>query len=78
MNTQPNDPATGFAIPGDESRGWAPESVTGLTKREYFAAMAMQGLIDNDVNPAYYINRAEEAVQMADALITALNENQND
>ncbi len=49
----------------------------GLTKREYFAAMAMQGIIaahnihatgiDNEVN-------AKTAVNAADALIDALNE----
>ena len=53
----------------------------GLTKREYFAAMAMQGLI-NENHPAQIINEKSEAllneiskvsVNAADALITALN-----
>lgn len=43
----------------------------GLTKREYFAAMAMQGILENKV-PHYQL--AEKAVTMADALIKALNE----
>lgn len=49
----------------------------GLTKREYFAAMAMQGLL---TKPLYYINRGigEEAVQIADNLIEALNNEQQE
>jgi len=46
------------------SEGW-----TGLTKREYFAAMALQGLSDySDIEYS-----ADKAVKLADALITALN-----
>lgn len=46
--------------------------VSGLTKREYFAAMAMQGFMANDyrATPETF---AMKAVQMADALIAALN-----
>ena len=41
-----------------------------LTKREYFAAMAMQALI-----PIYGLNFvADKAVEMADALIEELEE----
>ena len=47
----------------------------GLTKREYFAAMAMQGLLSayygNELYPTRFAN---DSVDMADALITALNE----
>ncbi len=43
----------------------------GLTKREYFAAMAMQGLLAND--SALITNKARDAVQAADALIEILN-----
>lgn len=46
----------------------------GLTKREYFAAMAMQGLAgyvdDDQYKPAVI---ASTSVQLADALIEALN-----
>lgn len=50
----------------------------GLTKREHFAAMAMQGLVSGvnaspkiiDIRPQVF---AREAVSMADALIEALN-----
>ena len=49
---------------------------TGLTKREHFAALAMQGLL---ANPVYAETRTpvevqEWAVAAADALIAALNE----
>lgn len=47
----------------------------GLTKREYFAAMAMQGFIANHLtvgNSAVEIS--EMAVLHADCLITQLNE----
>jgi hypothetical protein len=44
----------------------------GLTKREYFAAMAMQGFISKygTVTPSFISN---ESVKYADALIEALN-----
>jgi hypothetical protein len=47
----------------------------GLTKREYFAAMAMQGLLANSFrSPTSYIeSNAEYAVNYADALIAELN-----
>lgn len=43
----------------------------GLTKREYFAAMAMQGLLARASK--YSREYAEIAVDAADALITELN-----
>lgn len=60
------------------------EGVAGLTKREYFAAMAMQGYIapyiaeDVNGNKAELVghdekNIALQAVALADALIAALN-----
>lgn len=63
MKTEPNEPiayGNGF---------------NGLTKREYFAAMAMQGFIANHLtvgNSAVEIS--EMAVLHADCLITQLNE----
>jgi hypothetical protein len=69
MKTQANHPA--FTKGADS---WIQE---GLTKREYFAAMAMQGLLSayygNELYPTRFAN---DSVDMADALITALNENQ--
>jgi hypothetical protein len=59
------DPKAG--LPGNQL-------IQGLTKREYFAAMAMQGYI---TNAGYSIDEdARLAVQAADALIKALNEPQ--
>lgn len=51
----------------------------GLTKREYFAAMAMQGLLTNYVAHGMYGNHEsfplveEMAVSCADRLINELN-----
>jgi len=41
----------------------------GLTKREYFAAMAMQGILSNNLD---WINVAVSSVDFADALISEL------
>lgn len=57
---------------------------TGLTKREYFAALAMQGMLANPVTIESFTEAydqgtglvdilAAEAVAQADALIDALN-----
>jgi hypothetical protein len=45
----------------------------GLTKREYFAAMAMQALLSDPNIATTYSKYAENAVQAADALIAELN-----
>jgi hypothetical protein len=47
----------------------------GLTKREYFAAMAMQALIPVMQNSFFYDKNdiAQDSVNYADALIEALN-----
>ena len=45
----------------------------GLTKREYFAAMAMQALITKSASSLYYKDSAIEAVQISDELIKSLN-----
>jgi hypothetical protein len=57
-------------------------SVHGLTKREYFAALAMQGICsDLDSHStsrvsgrSFSVHTAERAVEFADALIDALNQ----
>lgn len=49
----------------------------GLTKREYFAAMAMQGILADRDNQGYSGNIlaiAHDAVKMADELIAQLNQ----
>ena len=49
----------------------------GLTKREYFAAMAMQGLLANGKYICNYKFLGEESVMFANALIEALNNTDN-
>lgn len=45
----------------------------GLTKREYFAAMALQGLLASDLKEEHSVEaQAQNAVWAADALIEAL------
>jgi hypothetical protein len=68
--TQPND----FAAPQphQNSDGSIQFDVHhGLTKREYFASLAMQGLVTKQSFPERVAN---DAVQIADALIKALNQ----
>jgi hypothetical protein len=76
MKTKSDDPITGFASPNPHVGGGS----IGLTKREYFAVMAMQGLATReqiDANRNWNEGRKEElslyAVKMADALIAELN-----
>lgn len=67
MKTNPTDPAFN-GTPGS--------GCPGLTKREYFAAMAMQGMIGRDsydAGQATPQQRAHLAVIEADALIAELN-----
>jgi hypothetical protein len=45
----------------------------GLTKREYFAAMALQGLLTDNESPNSREEFAGYAVKFADALIEELN-----
>jgi hypothetical protein len=49
------------------------KSYPGLTKREYFAAKALQGLLSN---PSIIISKtvAEDAIKLADHLIKAFDE----
>jgi hypothetical protein len=49
----------------------------GLTKREYFAAMALQGILADGMDiHLHEQGHAKKAVLYADALIKALNESQ--
>ena len=45
----------------------------GLSKREYFAAKALQGLLSNSYSNGSYSSYAESAVQFADALLEELS-----
>lgn len=71
--TNGNDNAYPYATHDQDGR--VAEIEFGLTKREYFAAMAMQGMLSNDaVNRLDNANHLFEAsVKAADALINALN-----
>jgi hypothetical protein len=65
METKANEPA----YPNKQT-----PSLKGLTKREYFAAMALQGIIANKDGLDIKIERiVESAVDTADALIEELN-----
>lgn len=63
---QPVSPATIHKVKGEEVET---VSFPGLSKREYFAGLAMQGLINN-VNSDKFI--AEAAVKLADELLKQL------
>ncbi|WP_312321309.1 hypothetical protein [Stenotrophomonas sp.] len=54
--------------------GFREGAVTGLTKREYFAAMAMQGFLSNKGHATYFNpeHDAEYVLRIADALLEAL------
>ena len=75
--TYPNEPAFSSRAASYPPDGGYIPAQEGLSKREYFAAMAMQGLlaalniyetgVDHDVNSMH-------SVLAADALIKALNE----
>lgn len=70
MKTLPNDNAfakAAFYHPD----GGIDSPAEGLTKREYFAAMAMQAYIN--IQYGHVEAAAEYAVRSADALIEALN-----
>ena len=70
----PNDPA--FMVIGTYAEG-SNALPTGLSKREYFAAMAMQGLLasfpDQGLDGLNCKRYAIAMVEMADALIAELS-----
>jgi hypothetical protein len=68
--TNPNDPA--FLTIETYPSG-SKTIASGLTKREYFAAMAMQGAAADESATPETKRLAIWAVQMADALIAELN-----
>jgi hypothetical protein len=86
--TKGNDPA--FSPQNPKKIGWIDASgvlnteyrdVPGLTKREYFAALAMQGWLamcgggNNEELPSPQFV-ADRSVELADALIESLNKTQ--
>ena len=75
MQTRPHDAAS--AIQSADVLG-SHEPEFGLTKREYFAAEAMQGLLAT-ITPSHSLSLlAKTSVEVADALIKALNESEAD
>lgn len=70
MKTKPEDAA--FARPYSHDMQTGFRHTSGLTKREYFAAMAMEGLIKLDSDCTQH-EIALDAVAQADSLIAALN-----
>jgi hypothetical protein len=71
--TFPNDLA--FARPSSHTVEYGSSSAKdGLTKREYFALMVMQGYLSGEIFRQYSRDEiCEKAVKTADALIEALN-----
>ena len=68
MKTQPNESATGYGFANQHIK----HCENGLTKREYFAALAMQGILSGkiQINSMFV---ADYSVECADELIEALN-----
>lgn len=62
------------AFPRVESGGHDEVAYNGLTKREYFAGLAMQGYISNSHNgaPRGFEDVAERSRKFADALLLEL------
>jgi len=71
----PSPHARAWSHPNDPAFAQNPNTLldTGLTKREYFAAMVLQGMVANPDNSETAERFAFAAVEMADALIDALN-----
>ena len=74
--TKGEEPAFGFGFTTADGQHHVLEN--GLTKREYFAVMALQGLLSRGSNPVQLLvsevgRIAEEATIMADTLINELN-----
>lgn len=78
VKTNPNEPIRVNGGAWSDERGHTTGG-RGLTKREYFAAMAMQGLVSKDSGDTYGYEHAytELAVGYADALIEELNKEAN-
>lgn len=80
MKTEPNDFAYATPEAGTDSFStW--QGQTGLTKREYFMAMAIQGLCantnysPNEIKNGACVDISEAAIYVVDAAINALNDN---
>lgn len=56
-----------------DGRDYVTAERDGLTKREYFAANALRGLLSEWPHTSSHESLARDAVKFADALIDALN-----
>ena len=65
MSTKPHDIVSGREPCMDGS--------SGLTKREYFAALTLQGIVGDPNRDGNHAAYARDAVMFADALIAELN-----
>lgn len=79
--TLPNDLAYPAFKIDEDGKQFVDSNMLGLTKRELFAAMAMQGMISDQQTTLYKNGYSPENVAMysrqyADALIAELNTNQ--
>ena len=73
MKTNGNDPIN---MAQSHEAAYDHGQYAGLTKREYFAALAMQGMLsagDGDFSFDHHIRIAKLSVAHADTLIEALN-----
>lgn len=78
MKTNPDDEAFSMAAYGPMGEI---ALAKGLTKKELFSAMAMHGLAHQTTEQCYGLLETEiakQAVILADALIAALNEGENE
>lgn len=80
MATEPNDAAMPLSYEYESREGTERDTEYGLTKREYFAAMAMQALITGTwacpldaQGPIAPERNAKMAIEYADALINQLD-----
>lgn len=77
MQTKPDEAVNGQIV----WAGHVGKQIDGLTKREYFAACALQGIMASDqleVRNSEAPTAAKVAVKLADELIRALNGESND
>lgn len=70
MTNKANEPA--FPSVTWDGREFLPGHFSGLTKREYFAVLAMQGLLADPANDGSPESLALYAVKYADALLAEL------
>ena len=74
MITRPNSSAFPYLdIEGEPKEGELSVAEAGLTKRELFAAMALQGMLANPAIDGNEKDIALDAIEYADALIEELN-----